>query len=74
MRSLAQTFYLDSEFGIDQELPRAGFTLENRFVYDAVAKDIKAMAQQGLVEIVDEQVSSSDAEPLVERLRFRRLR
>jgi hypothetical protein len=74
VRSLAQTFYMDSEFGVDQELPRAGFTLENPFVYDAVAKDMKAMADQGLVEIVDERVSASRQEPLVERLRFRRLR
>ena len=36
-----------------QDLPRAGFTLENPFVYDAVARELKAMADQGLVEIVD---------------------
>jgi hypothetical protein len=74
VRSLAQTFYLDSQFGVAQELPRAGSTLENPFVYDAVAKELKAMADRGLVEIVDEQVAAYPQEPLVERLRFKRLR
>ena len=74
MRSLAQTFYLDSQFGVPQELPRAGSTLENPYVYDAVAKELKAMADRGLVEIVDEQVATYAKEPLVERLRFKRLR
>jgi hypothetical protein len=74
VRSLAQTLYLDSEFGVAHELPRAGLTLENPFVYDAVAKELKAMAERGLVEIVDEQVVRFAHEPLVERLSFRRLR
>jgi hypothetical protein len=73
VRSLAQTFYLDSQFGVPQELPRAGSAMENPYVYDAVAKELKAMADRGLVEIVDEQIGSAK-EPLVERLRFRRLR
>jgi hypothetical protein len=73
--TLAQSFYLDSEFGLTQALPRAGSTLENPFVYDAVAKDLKDMAEQGLVEIVDEHVSPTAArEPLIDRLSFRRLR
>ena len=74
MRSLAQTVYLDSEFGVPQDLPRAGSTLENPFVYDAVAKELKAMADRGLVEIIDEQVAPFAQERLVERLSFRRLR
>jgi len=75
VRSLAETFYLDSEFGVPQELPKAGYVLENPFVYDAVAKDLKTMADRGLVEIVDERMTPSGGhEPLVERLRFRRLR
>jgi hypothetical protein len=74
VRSLAQRFYLDSQFGVAQELPRAGSTLENPFVYDAVAKELKAMADRGLVEIVDEQIAAFAQEPLVERLRFKRLR
>lgn len=74
MRSLAQTFYLDSEFGTVQELPKAGCALENPYVYDAVAQDMKSMARQGLVEIVDERVSPVPDVPLVEHLAFRRVR
>jgi hypothetical protein len=66
--------YRDSEFGIEQDLPRAGSTLENPFVYDAVAKEMKDLADRGLVEIVDERHSSADPEPLIDRLSFRRLR
>jgi hypothetical protein len=71
--SLAHTFYLDSQFGEIQDLPRAGSTLENPFVYDAVARELKAMAALGLVEIVHEQTRLVP-EPLVDNLRFRRLR
>jgi hypothetical protein len=74
MRSLAQTVYLDSAFGVVEDLPRAGSTLENPFVYDAVARELKAMAESGLIEIVEEQVRRFAQEPLVEYLSFRRLR
>jgi hypothetical protein len=52
MQTLAQTAYLNSEFGALSELPKAGSSLENPFVYDASAKEIKAMAARGLVKIV----------------------
>jgi len=72
--SLAQTVYLDSEFGVAQDLPRAGSTLENPFVYDAVAKELKDMADRGLIEIVSERVSEVARETLIDRLSFRRIR
>lgn len=71
MLSLAQSLFLDSELRVEQDLPRAGSTLENPFVYDAVAREFKQMAQLGLVEIVQEQ-SGSDS--LIESLRYRRVR
>ncbi len=74
MRTLAQTLYLDSEFGVTQGVPRAGSTLENPFVYDAVAKELKDMAARGLIEIVDERVTEVAREPLIDSLSFRRLR
>lgn len=74
MRSLAQTLYIDSQFGVVEDLPRAGSTLENPFVYDAVAKELKAMADRGLVEIVDEHVAHFAQERLVDHLSFRKLR
>jgi len=73
MQTLAQRIYLDSEFGSLSELPSAGSHLENPFVYDASAKEIKAMATEGLVTIVDEQRTVGQ-EGLISRLTFKRLR
>jgi len=71
--SLAQSLFLDSELRVEQELPRSGSTLENPFVYDAVAREFTKMAQRGLVEIVQEH-RSNQGEPLIDSLRYRRLR
>ena len=73
MQTLAQRAYLDSEFGSLSELPSAGSPLENPYVYDASAREIKAMAGRGLVKIVDERhVDGPDG--LIDRLTFTRLR
>jgi len=74
VRTLARSTYLDSEFGVPQELARAGSSLENPFVFDAAAREIKQMAEQGLVEIVSERLASHDLESLIDRLTFKRLR
>ena len=73
MRTLAQSVYLDSSYGVDQELPRAGSALENPFVFDVSARELKVMAARGLVEIVEEHTSDIAGEPLIDRLRFRRV-
>jgi hypothetical protein len=73
MQTLAQSAYLDSEFGTLSELPSAGSALENPFVYDAAARELKAMAAKGLVRIVDERRSEHPDE-LISRLTFQRLR
>jgi hypothetical protein len=73
MKTLAQTAYLDSSFGVDQELPRAGSALENVYVFDASARELKSMAAQGLVEIVEEHSTQVADEVLIDRLRFRRV-
>jgi len=73
MQTLALSAYLDSIFGIDEELPRAGSALENPFVFDASARELKAMAAKGLVEIVEEHTSRIADEFLIDRLRFRRV-
>ena len=49
MRTLAHSVYLESEFGVLRDLPRAGSALENRFVFDATAQELKAMAARGLI-------------------------
>ena len=73
MQTLAQTAYLDSEPGALSELPSVGTSLENPYVYDASAKEMKEMASQGLVKIVEEQRSGRLGE-LISRLTFERLR
>jgi hypothetical protein len=73
MHTLAQSAYLDSHFGIDEELPHAGSALENAYVFDASARELKAMAAKGLVEIVEERTTRVADEFLIVRLRFRRV-
>lgn len=74
MTSLAQSLYLDSEFGIPLDVPRVGSALENPFVYDSVARELKAMAERGLIEIVAEHQRQFSDDQLIDSLRFRRLR
>jgi hypothetical protein len=74
MATFAQTVFSDTEPGSLQDLPRAGSSLENPYVYDATARELKAMAQSGLLEIAHEETRLVQAEPLIAALRFRRLR
>jgi hypothetical protein len=74
VRTLAQSVYVDSTFGVECELPRAGSALENPFVYDASARELKAMAERGLIEVIKEQSHALGDEQLIDHLSFRRLR
>lgn len=74
MSTFAHTLYIDSEFGVPQDIPKAGVSLENPYAFDATAQELKRMAQSGLVEIVDEHVSVWMHEPLIDKLTFVRLR
>jgi hypothetical protein len=74
MRTLAESAYLDSELGSLSELPSVGTSLENPYVYDASARELKAMASQGLVKIVDERRSADGADALISHVTFERLR
>lgn len=76
MSTYAQNLYVDSAFGIPQDLPKAGGSLENPWVFDATAKELKHMASSGLVEIVHEHVvEAEDAhERLIDELTFVRRR
>jgi hypothetical protein len=74
VRTLAHSAYLDSEFGVPQELPKAGSPLENPYVYDASAKELKSMADRGLLRIVAEHSSGPQDEPLIDNLWFIRVR
>jgi len=74
MPSLAMTTFLDSQFDEVTELPHAGSALEHPLVFDSVAQELKTLASQGRLEIVDEhRQPSQDGTGLIDRLRFRRL-
>ena len=74
MRTLARSAYLESSFGVATDLPHAGSALENPFVFDDAARELKQLADRGLIEIVAEQTVRHANEDLIGRLRFRRLR
>jgi hypothetical protein len=74
MSTFAQSIYVDSEFGVLVDLPRSGISLENPYAYDATAKELKQMAENGLIEIVDERMDWSHADPLIEKISFVRVR
>ena len=74
MSTLVQTVYLDSQFGVATDLEAAGTSLENPYVYDSAARELKSMAQEGLVEIIGEQVAYGAAEQLIKHISFARLR
>jgi hypothetical protein len=74
MRSHASRVYFEAQAGTPTELPRAGSTLEHPLVFDSAAKDLKAMADKGLVAIVDEHCSVRLGETLIDRLTFVKLR
>lgn len=73
MWSIAQTVFLEAPLGAPTELPRAGSTLEHPLVFDFAAREFKAMAERGLVEILSEHVSETMGESIIDRLQFRRL-
>lgn len=74
MRTLAESVYLDSAFDVESELPHAGSALENPYVYDSSARELKAMADRGLIEVIAEQSTLVGDESLIGQLSFKRLR
>ena len=70
MQTLAESFYLDSQLGAMSELPTAGSALENPYLYDSSAREMSAMAAQGLIAIVKEQRSGDKLGSLICRLIF----
>jgi len=74
VRSIVQSIYVDSQLGEPTELEPAGTGLENPYVYDSAARELKAMANRGLVRIVGEHVRKGGPQSLIERITFARLR
>ncbi len=74
MRTLSTSIYLAADVGVPTEVEPAGSSLENPYVYDSVARDLKAMAGEGLLRIVDEHLREGRSDAPIDRLRFVRLR
>ena len=74
MSTLVRTIYSESEFGVETELTSAGTSLENPYVYDSAARELRSMADEGLVEIISERVRDEAPAPLIRHITFARLR
>ena len=74
MTSLSRSIYLAADIGIPTDVVAAGSSHENPYVYDSVARELKSMADEGLLEVVSEDRRSGETEPLIERISFSRLR
>jgi hypothetical protein len=74
MSTFVRTLYQESEFGVVTELNAAGTSLENPYVYDSAARDLRSMAEEGLVEIIDQVQDHGSSIPLIKRITFARLR
>ena len=74
MSPIVRTLYQESEFGVPTQLSAAGTSLENPYAYDSAARELKSMADQGLVKITSERLQTEVSPPLVTQLTFARLR
>lgn len=74
MNTIAQSIYSDASIGTPIALPKAGTPLENRYVFDSSAREIKAMAGRGLVKIVSERRASEHESALITDICFARVR
>lgn len=61
---------LSTPLGEVAELQKAGTPLENPFVYDAAARDLKTLASEGRLEVVGEVRGAQD---LITSFSFKRL-
>lgn len=74
MQTIAESVYRDASIGTIVELPKAGTRLENRYVFDSSAREIKAMAERGLVKIVAEHRATEHECALITDIAFVKVR
>ena len=67
---LAMHALLDAPVGTAFELPRAGSSLENPFVYDAVARELQREQRHGRVAVVDCVAQGEGSDSLIKRFVF----
>lgn len=65
---------LEAPVGVDVELERSGSSLENPYVYDAVARALAARADGVALEVRSQESAPVAGDLLITRFRFRRLR
>ena len=73
MTTIALRLFRDAEVGTVIPLARAGSGLENPFVYDASARDLKQLEQQGRLRVVDERKAAASDGDLITYLAFTKL-
>lgn len=71
---IATRILVEAPVGVDTDLERAGSTMENPYVYDAVARTLAGRGPDGGIEVVASEVTEVDGTVLITRFRFRRLR
>ncbi len=74
MHSSPERLYQEAIIGSTIALPKAGTRLENRYVFDAAAREVRAMAERGLVEIVTEHRTGVHESSLITEIVFVKLR
>jgi hypothetical protein len=73
MSTIANGVYRNAPIGAIVNLPKYGTPLENRYVFDAAACEIKALAERGLVKVVDERHTSERDNTLITDIAFVKL-
>lgn len=72
--SIARQFFAQAPIGEPVRLPQAGTSLENPYVYDSVAREIKSAASRyGVLEVLEERTHQNAPEALITDFVFRRL-
>lgn len=74
MSTLSTTIFLAADVGVPIDVESAGTPLENPYVYDSVARDLKAMERAGMLRVVNEKWHQGNIEGPIDRISFVRLR
>ncbi|MEK8050055.1 hypothetical protein AACH10_07385 [Ideonella sp. DXS22W] len=72
--SIARQIFAQAPLGEPVRLPQAGTSLENPYVFDSVAREIKfAGSEFGALEVIEERTLSGSDDALIVDFVFRRL-
>jgi hypothetical protein len=74
MSTIASQLLRETPLGTSSRLPRAGTSLENPWVYDAVGRELRELAKQGLIEVVAEREEPVGESRLLTDFEFKRVR